>query len=137
MHAVGDCGGRGAAGRVSCDTLPSMSLRLHILLVRLSNNEHDVHDPSGRIGPARRVRPPVRSCARRPPCSRRGARFCLGQARSCRVPAPVVRALVRQLSYRESVNLARQACRMTTAREVEEFLLERLAISLAKIKIRV
>ncbi|MEX1311502.1 MAG: phosphoenolpyruvate--protein phosphotransferase [Candidatus Sulfomarinibacteraceae bacterium] len=51
--------------------------------------------------------------------------------------APVVRALVRQLSYRESVNLARQACRMTTAREVEEFLLERLAISLAKIKIRV
>jgi len=51
--------------------------------------------------------------------------------------APVVRALVRQLSYRESVSLARQACRMTTAREVEEFLLERLAISLAKIKIRV
>lgn len=51
--------------------------------------------------------------------------------------APVVRALVRQLSYRESVNLARQACRMSTARDVEEFLLERLAISLAKIKIRV
>lgn len=51
--------------------------------------------------------------------------------------APVVRALVRQLSYRESVSLARQACRMTTARDVEEFLLERLAISLAKIKIRV
>ena len=51
--------------------------------------------------------------------------------------APVVRALVRQLSYRESVNLARQACKMTTARDVEEFLLEKLAISLAKIKIRV
>jgi phosphotransferase system enzyme I (PtsI) len=51
--------------------------------------------------------------------------------------APVVRALVRQLSYRESVNLARQACKMATARDVEEFLLERLAISLAKIKIRV
>jgi phosphotransferase system enzyme I (PtsI) len=51
--------------------------------------------------------------------------------------APVVRALVRQLSYRESVDLARQACKMSTAREVEEFLLERLAISLAKIKIRV
>jgi phosphotransferase system enzyme I (PtsI) len=51
--------------------------------------------------------------------------------------APVVRALVRQLSYRESVHLARQACKMTTAREVEEFLLEKLAISLAKIKIRV
>jgi phosphotransferase system enzyme I (PtsI) len=51
--------------------------------------------------------------------------------------APVVRALVRQLSYRESVNLAHQACGMVTAREVEEFLLERLALSLAKIKIRV
>jgi phosphotransferase system enzyme I (PtsI) len=51
--------------------------------------------------------------------------------------APVVRALVRQLSYRESMDLARQACRMSTARDVEEFLLERLAISLAKIKIRV
>lgn len=51
--------------------------------------------------------------------------------------APVVRALVRQLSYRESAHLARQACKMTTARDVEEFLLERLAISLAKIKIRV
>jgi phosphotransferase system enzyme I (PtsI) len=50
---------------------------------------------------------------------------------------PVVRALVRQLSYRESVNLARQACKMATARDVEEFLLEKLAISLAKIKIRV
>jgi phosphotransferase system enzyme I (PtsI) len=51
--------------------------------------------------------------------------------------APVVRALVRQLSYRESAHLARLACAMTTARDVEEFLLERLAISLAKIKIRV
>ena len=50
---------------------------------------------------------------------------------------PVVRALVRQLSYRESVHLARQACGMATARDVEEFLLEKLAISLAKIKIRV
>ena len=50
---------------------------------------------------------------------------------------PVVRALVRQLSYRESVHLARQACKMATARDVEEFLLEKLAISLAKIKIRV
>jgi phosphotransferase system enzyme I (PtsI) len=50
---------------------------------------------------------------------------------------PVVRALVRQLSYRESVDLARQACKMATARDVEEFLLEKLAISLAKIKIRV
>ncbi|HSN53157.1 MAG TPA: phosphoenolpyruvate--protein phosphotransferase [Candidatus Sulfomarinibacteraceae bacterium] len=51
--------------------------------------------------------------------------------------APVVRALVRQLSYRESVNLATRACAMITARDVEEFLLEQLALSLAKIKIRV
>jgi phosphotransferase system enzyme I (PtsI) len=50
---------------------------------------------------------------------------------------PVVRALVRQLSYRESVPMARQALKMVTAREVEEYLLERLAISLAKIKVRV
>ena len=51
--------------------------------------------------------------------------------------APVVRALVRELSYRDSVHLAKRACAMVTARDVEEFLLERLAISLAKIKIRV
>jgi phosphotransferase system enzyme I (PtsI) len=50
---------------------------------------------------------------------------------------PVVRALVRQLSYRESVHMARQALKMVTARDVEEYLLERLSISLAKIKIRV
>jgi phosphotransferase system enzyme I (PtsI) len=50
---------------------------------------------------------------------------------------PVVRSLVRQLSYREAANMARQAKKMITAREVEEFLLERLAISLAKTKIRV
>jgi phosphotransferase system enzyme I (PtsI) len=50
---------------------------------------------------------------------------------------PVVRALIRQLSYRESVQIARQALAMVTAREVEEFLLERLAIVLAKTKIRV
>jgi phosphotransferase system enzyme I (PtsI) len=50
---------------------------------------------------------------------------------------PVVRALIRQLSLRESVNMARQALRMVTARDVEEFLLERLAIVLAKTKIRV
>lgn len=50
---------------------------------------------------------------------------------------PVVRALIRQLSYRESVHMARQALAMVTAREVEEFLLERLAIVLAKTKIRV
>jgi phosphotransferase system enzyme I (PtsI) len=50
---------------------------------------------------------------------------------------PVTRSLIRQLSYRESVHMARQALKMTTAREVEEYLLERLAISLAKTKIRV
>jgi phosphotransferase system enzyme I (PtsI) len=50
---------------------------------------------------------------------------------------PVIRALIRQLSFRESVHMARQALRLITAREVEEYLLERLAISLAKIKIRV
>ncbi len=50
---------------------------------------------------------------------------------------PVIRSLVRQLSYRETIILARQARQLATAREVEEHLLESLAISLAKIKIRV
>ncbi len=50
---------------------------------------------------------------------------------------PVIRSLVRQLSYRESVHLARQAQTLVTARDVEELLLERLAISLAKTRIRV
>lgn len=50
---------------------------------------------------------------------------------------PKIRSLVRQLSFKEASSMARRALRLTTAREVEEFLLERLAISLAKIKIRV
>jgi len=50
---------------------------------------------------------------------------------------PVVRSLIRQLSYRESALMARQALQLPTAREVEEYLLERLSISFAKIKIRV
>ncbi len=50
---------------------------------------------------------------------------------------PVIRSIVRQLSYRECVAMAREAARMVTAREVEEYLLERLAIALAKTKIRV
>jgi phosphotransferase system enzyme I (PtsI) len=50
---------------------------------------------------------------------------------------PVARALIRQLSYRDSVHIARRAVKLVTAREVEEYLLERLAISLAKTKIRV
>jgi phosphotransferase system enzyme I (PtsI) len=51
--------------------------------------------------------------------------------------APVIRNLIRQLSYRESVHLAREALKMTTSRDIEEYFLERLAISLAKTKIRV
>ncbi len=50
---------------------------------------------------------------------------------------PVVRALVRQLSFREAVHIARQASKLVTAREVEEYLLERLAFLLAKAKIPV
>ncbi len=50
---------------------------------------------------------------------------------------PVVRALVRQLSFREAAHIARQASRLVTAREVEEYLLERLAFLLAKAKIPV
>ncbi|NOZ79393.1 MAG: phosphoenolpyruvate--protein phosphotransferase [Acidobacteria bacterium] len=50
---------------------------------------------------------------------------------------PVVRHLVRHLSYRESAHIAREALKMTTARAVEEYLLERLAILFAKIKIRI
>jgi len=50
---------------------------------------------------------------------------------------PVIRNLIRQLSFRECVHITRQVTIMATAREVEEFLLERLAIFLAKTKIRV
>jgi phosphotransferase system enzyme I (PtsI) len=50
---------------------------------------------------------------------------------------PVVRALVRQLSYREATTIARQALKLVTARDVEEYLLERLAFLLAKTKIHV
>jgi len=50
---------------------------------------------------------------------------------------PVVRALVRQLSFREAATIARQALKLITAREVEEYLLERLALLLAKTKIPV
>ncbi len=50
---------------------------------------------------------------------------------------PVIRSLIRQLSYRETVHMAQQARQMVTARDIEEFLLEQLAISLAKTKIRV
>jgi phosphotransferase system enzyme I (PtsI) len=50
---------------------------------------------------------------------------------------PVVRALIRQLSFREAGQIARQALRLVTARDVEEFLLEKLAFLLAKTKIHV
>jgi len=50
---------------------------------------------------------------------------------------PVVRALVRQLSFREATAIARQALKLITAREIEEYLLERLAFLLAKTKIPV
>lgn len=50
---------------------------------------------------------------------------------------PVVRSLVRQLSFRDASHIARRALKMVTAREVEEYLLERLAFQLAKTKIRV
>ncbi len=50
---------------------------------------------------------------------------------------PVVRSLIRQLSYREATNIARKAAKLVTAREVEEYLLERLAFLLAKTKIQV
>jgi phosphotransferase system enzyme I (PtsI) len=50
---------------------------------------------------------------------------------------PKIRSLVRQLSYKDAAAMARKALKLTMAREVEEFLLEKLAISLAKVKIRV
>ena len=50
---------------------------------------------------------------------------------------PVTRALIRQLSLREAGQIARQAMKLVTARDVEEYLLERLAFLLAKIKITV
>ena len=50
---------------------------------------------------------------------------------------PVVRALIRQLSFREAGQIARQAAKFVTARDVEEYLLERLAFLLAKTKIQV
>ena len=50
---------------------------------------------------------------------------------------PVVRSLIRQLSFREAGQIARQAAKFVTARDVEEYLLERLAFLLAKTKIQV
>ncbi len=51
--------------------------------------------------------------------------------------APKIKSLVRQISFREAAGMARKVLKLTTAREVEEFLLERLAIALARVKIQV
>jgi len=50
---------------------------------------------------------------------------------------PVVRALIRQISFREAGQIARRALKLVTARDVEEYLLEQLAFLLAKTKIHV
>ena len=50
---------------------------------------------------------------------------------------PVIRNLIRQLTHRETLQMAKEALKMVMARDVEEYLLERLALSLAKIKIHV
>ncbi len=50
---------------------------------------------------------------------------------------PVVRNLIRHLTFREAAHIARTALKLATASEVEEYLLERLAILFAKIKIHV
>ncbi len=50
---------------------------------------------------------------------------------------PKIRSLVRQLSFKDAGLMARRVLKMNTGREIEEYLLEKLAISLAKVKIRV
>jgi len=50
---------------------------------------------------------------------------------------PVVRALIRHLSHREAQRIAHRALQLVTARDVEEYLLERLAFLLARNKIHV
>lgn len=50
---------------------------------------------------------------------------------------PVVRNLVRSLSYREARRIAQRALAFATAKEVEEFLLERLSGLLAHLKVRI
>lgn len=50
---------------------------------------------------------------------------------------PVVRRLIRGLSFREAQRMARRALAMATAKEVEEFLLEQLSSLLAHLKVRI
>ncbi|MEW6336238.1 MAG: phosphoenolpyruvate--protein phosphotransferase [Acidobacteriota bacterium] len=50
---------------------------------------------------------------------------------------PVVRRLVRGLSFRDAQRIARRALAMATAKEVEEFLLEQLSNLLAHLKVRI
>jgi phosphotransferase system enzyme I (PtsI) len=50
---------------------------------------------------------------------------------------PVVRTLVRAIPYAEAKRVARKALAFATAKEVEEFLLERFSVLLARLKVRV
>ena len=50
---------------------------------------------------------------------------------------PVVRNLIRSLSYREARKIAQRALAMATAKEVEEYLLERLSGLMAHLKVRI
>jgi phosphotransferase system enzyme I (PtsI) len=50
---------------------------------------------------------------------------------------PVIRSLVRELSYRDARRIAQRAVALPTAKEVEEFLLEDLSGLLAHLKVRI
>lgn len=50
---------------------------------------------------------------------------------------PVVRRIVRSLSYRDARRIAQRALSLATAKEVEEFLLERLSGLFAHLKVRI
>jgi phosphotransferase system enzyme I (PtsI) len=50
---------------------------------------------------------------------------------------PVVRSLVRALSYREARRIAHKALTLSTAKDVEEYLLERLSGLLSHLKVRI
>ena len=50
---------------------------------------------------------------------------------------PLVRSLVRALSYREAQRIAQRALTLASAKEVEEFLLEQLSGLLAHVKVRI
>lgn len=50
---------------------------------------------------------------------------------------PLIRHQIRRTNFRENEAVAKQALLLGTAREVEEYLLEKFALSLAQIKIQV